>query len=316
MTTQSVGTNTVAAATRKASPALARARRRHSATGWLFVAPFGVIFLVFLIAPLAYALYLSLFKKALIGGTQFVLFDNYIKAFTDENFLQGVWFVVRFSVVLIPLQMVISLAIALILDAVSTRFTRFSRLMIFLPYAIPAVIGAIMWGFLYSKNFGPLGELFGLFGTAAPDLLSKQLIFFGLLNVVTWQWAGYYMIILFAALQGIDPTLYEAARIDGASTWQITLRIKIPLIRNALLLILVFALIGTLQFFNEPQVLRYLAAGSIGPDFTPNMYAYQQAFALANFNYGSAISFSLGIVVFIAVYIFLFATRKRGNFLS
>lgn len=295
---------------------VSRARRRHSAIGWLFVAPFGVVFLVFLIAPLAYALYLSLFKKALIGGTQFVGFDNYLKAFSDQNFLDGVWFVVRFSLVLIPVQMLISLVIALILDVITTRFARISRLMIFLPYAIPAVIGAIMWGFLYSKNFGPLGEIWGVFGATAPDLLSKQLIFFGLMNVVTWQWAGYYMIILYAALQGIDPTLYEAARIDGASTWQIALRIKIPLISNALLLILVFALIGTLQFFNEPQVLRFLAAGSIGPDFTPNMYAYQQAFALANFNYGSAISFALGIVVFIFVYIFLFATRKRGSFLS
>ena len=131
--------------------------------------------------------------------------------------------------------------------------------MIFLPYAIPAVIGAIMWGFLYSKNFGPCpsARSSGSSGTVPPDLLSKQLIFFGLLNVVTWQWAGYYMIILYAALQGIDPTLYEAARIDGANTWQITLRIKVPLpIANALVLILVFALIGTLQFFNEPQVLQ------------------------------------------------------------
>jgi len=303
-------------ATPRTSRSQRHARRRHSAFGWLFVAPFGIVFLVFLIAPLAYAFYLSLFKKALIGGTQFVGFDNYAKAFTDPNFLEGVWFVIRFSIVLIPLQMVISLVIALVLDSVVTRFTKFSRLMIFLPYAIPAVIGAIMWGFLYSKNFGPLTDLFSTFGAAAPDFLSKQLIFFGLLNVVTWQWAGYYMIILYAALQGIDPTLYEAARIDGATTWQITLRIKIPLIANALVLILVFALIGTLQFFNEPQILRFLAAGTIGPDFTPNMYAYQQAFALANFNYGSAISFALGIVVFIFVYIFLFLTRKRGSFLS
>jgi len=295
-----------------------RARRgsRRGAVGWLFIAPFGVVFLAFLVVPLGYAFFLSLFKKAIIGGTTFAWFDNYVKAFTDPNFLEGVGFVIRFSIVLIPIQMFLSLVIALILDGVTTRFARFSRLMIFLPYAIPAVIGALMWGFLYSKNFGPLTDIFGAFGAAAPDLLSKQLIFFALLNIVTWQWAGYYMIILYAALQGIDPTLYEAARIDGASNMQIVLRIKVPLVRNALLLILVFALIGTLQFFNEPQILRLLAAGSIGPDFTPNMYAYQQAFALANFNYGSAISFALGIVVFICVYLFLFLTRKRGGFLS
>ena len=114
----------------------------------------------------------------------------------------------------------------------------------------------------------------------------------------------------------VSDELLQAARLDGANTWQITLRIKVPLIANALILILVFALIGTLQFFNEPQVLKFLAAGSIGPDFTPNMYAYQQAFALANFNYGSAISFALGAVVFVCVYIFMFLTRKRGSFLS
>jgi multiple sugar transport system permease protein len=310
----------LAAPDRVIRPRVRRGKRRgngrQSLIGWTFVAPFAFVFLAFLVAPLLYALYLSMFQKSLIGGTSFVLFGNYIKAFTDPNFLEGSWFVIRFSLILIPLQMAVSLAIALVLDVVTTRFARFSRLMIFLPYAIPTVIGAIMWGFLYSKSFGPLAEIFGLIGQTAPDFLSRDLIFFGLLNIVTWQWAGYYMIILYAALQGIDPTLYEAARIDGATNWQITLRIKIPLIAPALVLILVFALIGTLQFFNEPQILRFLAAGAISADFTPNMYAYQQAFALANFNYGSAISFALGAVVFICVYIFMFATRKRGSFLS
>lgn len=289
---------------------------RQNRTGWAFVAPFGIIFLALLVLPIGFALYLSLFQKSLIGGTRFVLFGNYVKAFTDPSFLDGVWFVISFSLVLIPLQMAVSLAIALMIDIMITRFARFSRLMVFMPYAIPTVIGALMWGFLYSSNFGPLAEIFGFFGASAPDLLSRNLIFYGLLNIVTWQWAGYYMIILYAALQGIDPTLYEAARIDGASQWQIVLRIKIPLLTPALLLILVFALIGTLQFFNEPKILQQLAAGAIPDDFTPNMYAYQQAFSLANYNYGSAISFALGAVVFICVYIFLFATRKRGSFFS
>lgn len=293
-----------------------RGSARQSLIGWAFVAPFAIVFLAFLVAPLLYALYLSLFQKQLIGGTRFVLFGNYVKAFTDESFLHGVGFVVVFSLILIPVQMIVSLAVALILDVVTTRFARFSRLMIFLPYAIPAVIGALMWGFLYSKSFGPLAEIFGAAGLAAPDFLGRDLIFAGLINIVVWQWAGYYMIIIYAALQAIDPTLYEAARVDGASQWQITVRIKIPLIMPALVLILVFALIGTLQFFNEPQILRYLASGAIGPDFTPNMYAYQQAFALANYNYGSAISFALGAVVFVCVYLFMFLTRKRGSFLS
>jgi multiple sugar transport system permease protein len=291
-------------------------QRRRSATGWLFIGPFAIVFLVFLVAPLAYAFYLSLFSKGLATGTTFTGWDNYVKAFTDPSFLGGIWFVLRFALVLIPVQMAVSLAVALVLDAVTTRFARFARLMIFLPYAIPAVIGALMWGFLYSPTFGPLQQLFGLFGASAPFPLSPDNVFGGLMNVVTWQWAGYYMIIIYAALQGIDPALYEAAKIDGANAWQVAMRIKVPLVSSALVLILVFALIGTLQFFTEPAILRLVSNGSITPDFTPNLYAYNQAFSYANFNYASAISFALGIIVFIAVYIFLFSTRKRGSILS
>lgn len=308
--------NAPATARAHRAPARRRAGRSRSLVGLAFIAPFAVVFLVFLVAPLAYAFDLSLYTKGLATGTRFSGLDNYVKAFTDESFLSGVWFVVRFSLVLIPLQMAVSLAVALVLDNLSTRFARFSRLAIFLPYAIPAVIGALMWGFLYSPNFGPLDDIFGAFGADAPFLLSRDLVFFGLLNVVTWQWAGYYMIILYAALQGIDSTLYEAARIDGASGWQIAWRIKVPLVTPALLLILVFALIGTLQFFNEPQILRFLAAGSITADFTPNIYAYTLAFRQGQVNYASAVSFALGFVVFLAVYIFLFATRRRGSFFA
>ena len=290
--------------------------RKHSLAGWIFIAPFGAVFVIFLVAPLAYALYLSLFTKGLATGTTFSGFGNYVKAFTDPSFLKGIWFVIRFSLVLIPVQMAVSLAAALVLDNVTSRFARFSRLMIFLPYAVPAVIGALMWGFLYSPSFGPLQQLFSLIGQKAPFLLSPTNIFGGLMNVVTWQWAGYYVIIIFAALQGIDPTIYEAAKIDGASTRQVAFRIKVPMISSALILILVFALIGTLQFFTEPQVLGPIANGTITPYFTPNIYAFNLAFTYAQFNYASAISFALGIVVFIGVYIFLFLTRKRGSFLS
>ncbi len=114
---------------------------------------------------------------------------------------------------LIPVQMLVSLALALMLDALTTRFARFSRLMIFLPYAIPAVIGALMWGFLYSPTLRPAAaDLRRCSARTRPFLLSPDNVFGGLMNVVTWQWAGYYMIIIYAALQGIDPSLYEAAK--------------------------------------------------------------------------------------------------------
>lgn len=289
---------------------VARARQRF---GWLFVAPFLAVFATFLVVPLAYAFWMSLHTKTLAFGERFTGLDNYVQAFSDPQFLQGVGFVVRFSLVLIPVQMLVSLAVALVLDALTDRLAKFARLMIFVPYAIPVVIGAMMWGFLYSPRFGPMADLFGLVGLDAPAMLSPDNVFAGLLNVVTWQWAGYYMIIIYAALRGIDPSVYEAARIDGATNVQIALRIKVPMISSALVLILVFALIGTLQFFTEPQILRSVAAGSIDAAFTPNIYAFTLAFSYSQFNYASAISFALGVVVFAGSYLFLFLTRKKSG---
>jgi multiple sugar transport system permease protein len=286
---------------------------RRSVAGWLFILPFLLVFAAFLVAPLAYAAYLSLYTKGLATGTTFAGIHNYTRAFTDPSFLKGLWLVVRFSLVVIPLQMIVALVAALVLDEVTGRLARFSRLMIFLPYAVPAVLGALMWGFLYSPTFGPLEQISSLFNVQAPFLLSSGNIFYGLLNVVTWQWSGYYMVIIYAALKSVDTTLYEAARIDGAAARQIAWKIKVPLVAPAFALIIVFSLIGTLQFFTEPQILGPIANGSVTPDFTPNIYAFNLAFTYAQFNYASTISFALGFVVFVAVAIFMFVTRKRGS---
>jgi multiple sugar transport system permease protein len=290
-----------------------RGNSRRGTAGWLFILPFLLVFAAFLVAPLVYAGYLSLYTKGLATGTTFAGIHNYTRAFTDPSFLKGLWLVVRFSLVVIPLQMIVALVAALVLDEVTGRLARFSRLMIFLPYAVPAVLGALMWGFLYSPTFGPLEQISSLFNVQAPFLLSSGNIFYGLLNVVTWQWSGYYMVIIYAALKGIDSTIYEAARIDGARARQIAFRIKVPMIAPAFALIIVFSLIGTLQFFTEPQILGPIANGSVTPDFTPNIYAYNLAFTYAQFNYASTISFALGFVVFVAVGIFMFVTRKRGS---
>ncbi|MCO8277093.1 sugar ABC transporter permease [Actinoplanes sp. TRM 88003] len=301
--------------THSAAPAATVVRRtkRAPSKGWLFILPFLVVFVAFLLAPLLYAGYLSLWTKGLATGTTFAGFDNYTRAFGDPSFRKGLWFVLKFSLVVIPLQIIVALVAALVLDEVTGRLARFSRLVIFLPYAVPVVLGALMWGFLYSPSFGPIEQIATAFDVRAPFLLSQGNIFYGLLNVVTWQWSGYYMIIIYAALRSIDSSIYEAARIDGAGARQIAFRIKVPMVSSALVLILIFSLIGTLQFFTEPQILGPIANGSVTPDFTPNIYAFNLAFRYAQFNYASAISFSLGFVVFLAVAIFMVATRKRGS---
>jgi multiple sugar transport system permease protein len=130
-------------------------------------------------------------------------------------------------------------------------------------------------------------------------------------NVVTWEWTGYNMIILYAALKAIPPELTEAASVDGATAWQTARDVRIPLIRPALVLTIVFSIIGTLQLFNEPQIMNAIAPDVIGTHYTPNLYAYSLAFTAQQFNYAAAVSFVLGAVVFIGSYTFILATRRR-----
>lgn len=302
-----------------AAPGAPRVRRRASGivrrqrVGWLFVTPFLVIFAAFLIFPLIYAFGMSMFSSTLATGTKFVGLANYAKAFTDPLFLGGLGRVALYAIVMIPAQLIVALVAALLLDNLATWLSKASRLLIFAPYAIPVVVGSLMWSFLYSPRFGPAGTIFEAFGMQAPNFLSSDNIFFSLVNVVTWQWAGYYMIVIYAALRSIDPAVYEAARIDGASGWQIATRIKVPMISSSMVMVITFALIGTLQFFTEPTVLRSVASGALPADYTPNMYAFALAFSYSQFNYASTIAFSLAIVVFIGSFGFLFLTRKQNG---
>jgi multiple sugar transport system permease protein len=291
----------------RTTPPRRRTRRggvgRQNAAGLVFVTPFVLLLVAFLLLPLAYAFKISLYRSTLVGGEVLAGFENYRTAFHDPLFTTGVKRVIVFGLVQTPVMIVLALVAALILDAMTSRFGKAYRLAMFVPYAVPAVIGTLMWGFLYSPNTGVLRGV---------DVLGPHLVLTALGNVVTWQWVGYNMIVLYAALQGVPRDVYEAAVIDGAGPVQVAVRIKTPLISAALVLVAVFTVIGTLQFFTEPLILQPLNPGSITRSYTPNVYAYNQAFSYQQYNYSAAISFLLGAVVFIGSYLFLFATRRRS----
>jgi multiple sugar transport system permease protein len=282
----------------------------HPVAGALFVLPFFLVVVAFLVVPLGYAFWLSLSTKSLALGTRFTGFDNYVRAFSDPLLLDGFVRVVVFGAVQIPIMLGVALAGALTLDAVTTRFAIAFRLIAFMPYAVPAVLGALMWGFLYSRTFGPFADLPTAFGGDPVDFFSSSLLLASLGNIVTWAWTGYNMIVLYSALQGVPREMYEAALIDGASQTQIALRIKVPAIRQAVALAAIFSVIGTMQFFVEPYVMSRFAP-QISAGYTPNLYAYNQAFAYSDFHYSAAISFALGFVVFVAAYAFVFLSRRR-----
>jgi multiple sugar transport system permease protein len=302
-------------AARPPAPAASRRskslRRPEMIAAYLFIIPFFVVFLAMIVTPLVYSGYLSLFREQLVGGNQFVGLENYIDALQDSLFLQGVLRVLRFFLLQVPIMLVLSVLFALVLDTGRLRMSRFVRLSIFVPYAVPSVIAALMWGYLYGRDFGPFAQLAEAVGAPAPDFLSNTWALASIANIVTWGFVGYNMIILYAALRSIPTELYEAARIDGAGEARIAWSIKLPAIRPALVLTLIFSVIGSFQLFNEPNLLRSIAPNVIGTAYTPNIYAYNLAFVNQEINYAAAIAFLLGFVIMIVSYVVQLSSQRR-----
>ena len=139
---------------------------------YLFLLPFILLFVAFLIIPLVNALGLSVYKTTLVGGTRFVGLDNFHKAFVDPKFWGGVVTLLKFGAMQIPVMLILALCFALILDSGTVYAKSFFRLSFFIPYAVPTVIAALMWGFLYGPAYGPFAQLADALGWPKPDFLS------------------------------------------------------------------------------------------------------------------------------------------------
>ncbi|MFF9564050.1 carbohydrate ABC transporter permease [Leifsonia sp. NPDC014704] len=306
---------TTTSLTRATAPGIPRRgrRSRRDWRGWAFVAPFTVVFAAMIIAPVVYAIYLSLFRQQLIGGNAFVGLGNYVAVFQDEKFWASLGRVSLFLVVQVPIMLVLSLVAALALDSARLHGAGFFRIALFLPYAVPGVVAALIWGFIYGDQFGLTASINQLLGTGLAPL-SGQWVLASIGNIVTWEFMGYNMLIFYAALRVIPTELYEAAEIDGAGAFRTVFSIKLPAIRGALVIATIFSIIGSFQLFNEPNLLKQLAPNAISSYFTPNMYAYNLSFAGQQFNYAATVAIVMGVLTAVIAYVVqLRGTRKEAR---
>lgn len=292
----------------------ARIRRKQRLGRYLkpygFIAPYLVLFVTFLVVPIFYAAYMSLFQQRGVHRN-FVGLDNYFRALTDPNFLNSLqsigWFLVLQLIFLIG----IAIALALFIDAdiLPGKAGRAFRIIFFAPYAVPAVIGALMWGYLLSPSIGPFAQLAVLLGFEPIDFFSNLTL--TTVNMVVWRWAGYNMVLLLTALTSIPRDVIESARMDGASGIRIGLQIKLPMIKPMVVLCTVLTIIGGMQLFDEPTILRDVT--TVPRWFTPNLYIYNVAFSRGNFGMAATISFLLAIVTMILAFGFRYLVENRED---
>ncbi len=294
-----------------------RASYRGQLIGYAFVAPFLLIFFVFQLIPVGYALWQSVQGSSRSGlgigaaTTHFVGLANYAQALQDQEFLVGILRVLLFGIVQVPIMLGVALALALLFDSTYVLFRRFFQFAAFLPYAIPGIVASILWSFLYLPGVSPVVTAFQAINIPV-DFLSPGTVLWSIANIVTWQWTGYNMLIIFAALQALPQDIFEAARVDGASGWTINMRIKVPLVLPSIVLTAVTSIIGTLQLFSEPMIVRTLT-NNVTSKYTPNMAAYNIAFGGNNPNYAAAVAVTMAIFTFILSFGFMKLTQRGAD---
>jgi multiple sugar transport system permease protein len=293
-------------------------RRHRNLAVLALLGPFCLLFAGCFLAPIGYAIYQSLLKVERSGPlglgedrSVFAGLGNYAAALRDHDFTGSVLRVLLFGVVQVPLMIVLSVALALLLESASVRWVPFFRSAFFLPHGVPGVIASILWGFLYVPGISPIVRLLDGVGVHA-NFLSSGTVLWSIANIVTWQFAGYNMLIVISQLKAVPVELYEAARIDGTNAWQLVRYLKLPMARPAIVLTTVFSIIGTLQLFSEPLVLRPLTV-AINDTYTPNLNAYTQAFVNNSYNLAAAEAVLLALVACLLSFGFLRLVGRRGD---
>ena len=303
------------------TPPAAGKKADRAGVPYAFLAPALVLFVLFLAAPILYAGYLSLRKVKVSGlglGAKartevWAGLSNYARSLTDPDFLPSVWRVAAYGMIVVPTMLGLALLFALLLDANRTRESvgRFSRIAIFLPYAVPAVVASLLWGFLYLPRVSPITDLIEAFGVTAPNMLSSSGTIWAVANIAVWGGTGFNMIVIYTALRAVPLSLYESARIDGASEVAIAWRIKIPIVMPSLVMTFVFSLIATLQVFAEPMVLKPLS-NTISTTWTPLMKVYRDAFTRNDIHAAAATSVIIAVATFILSFGFLKVVGRRA----
>ncbi|WP_405528736.1 sugar ABC transporter permease [Streptomyces canus] len=286
--------------------------------GAAFTVPFQLGFVFLYLLPIGYAVYQSLYRSQSsglgLGGTtdEFSGLDNYQQGLTDSAFMGSVLRVVLFACVQIPIMLLVSLVLALFLDALSSRMAGRFRILLLVPYMIPGVVAAIVWLNLYSPDVGPLTPLGEIFGFSW-NFFAPSMVWPSIGNLLTWHGIGYNMVIIYSALQGVPRDLFEAARLDGASELRIARSIKIPFVRGALVLTGMLSIIQMLQIFNEPALFRNVTPQTVSDSFTPIMIIYNQAFNAGNYHYAAALSVLLALILGVASFLFFRFTSKETD---
>ncbi len=275
-----------------------------------FVGPALVFFLVIQIIPFLMGLYYSFTSwNGVSSAVEWVGFDNYIRIFTDDQvFFQSFMFTTKFMFAAVVISNVIGFGFALLLNA-ALKTRNILRTVFFLPNVIGGLLLGFIWQFIFVKGFASLGNATDLSLFKMPWLGDEKTAFWGIVIVFAWQISGYMMVIYVAALQGVDTSLLEAAKIDGASNWTLLTRIIVPLILPAFTICFFLTISMAFKIFDLNISLT--GGGPFNSTQSVAINIYQEAFQNNRYGLGTAKSILFFVIVAVFTTVQVMITKRK-----
>lgn len=294
----------------KKKSSLGKAQKR---AGLLFVLPSMTVLTIFVFIPLIVAVIFSFFKfDMMFNNFEFQKLDNYIRLFQDGRFFNALWNTVYYTVCTVPLQILISLIVAILVKK-QTWFNGLCKTAFFIPAICSMTVISIIWSFLINKDIGVFSYWLGLLGVETVDLLNSPIWAMPTVILVgLWKNLGFYMVILLAGLNGIDESYYEAADIDGAGSFQKFRLITVPMLMPTLSFTVVNCIIGSFQVFDQVYIMT--KGGPLFKTQTLVQLIYSTAFESFDMGYASTIAVGLFVITFaVSIFVFKRMTREESN---
>lgn len=260
----------------------------------LYVLPALLLILILIYIPIVQTGYYGLMDWNGIGKMKFIGLENYKNLIHDKMFWQSTWHSLLLGI-FSTISLIGYLILSLIL-ASKIKGANFLRKIYLIPMLLSSVAIAQLWAKIFDPSNGMINRLLMTFGVENPPLwlADSNIVLYALFIPIVWQYAGFYIIIFYAALKNVPEELIEAAKIDGATAFQIAYKIKVPLIAGVIKVMVILAIVGSLKYFD----LIFVLTGG-GPNHASEVmasYMYTEAFTKYNFGYGSAIGFGLLVI--------------------
>lgn len=275
--------------------------KKNNLLPYLLVSPYIIHLLVFVAFPVFFSIYLTFNKWNIISPMEFIGFGNFIRLFQDDLFFKSIYNTLKFLVVHIPLQIIVALLLAELLNQ-KIVLRPFFRAAFFLPVVVSGVVVSMLWQQLYGFDTGILNRLLTTFGLGKVGwLVNPDMAMVSIAIMATWKNVGLYVILFLVGLQTVPPQYYEAADLEGASHWQKFWYITLPMINPTIFMVVILSTIGGFSLFIEPYIMT--GGGPLNSTLSAVLYIYKQAFTFYHMGYSATLGFFFAFIILAVVVI-------------